>query len=215
MFTLFAVIVLVIAPPPFALVPRPEPLGCHPSPSGCRVSPPTSCPAELVPLRPSVDDAQVLRWKDLVCSTFQSPDVGTALCVISWESAGEPSAWNRDDPAEGSVGLFQVNSDWWIGSYYHEEMVRRHGTETERYFNPATNVSAAAILLADPLLPGWHSWSTSSKCPHRHQRRRVVSVRGRAEGRGARLLRVPTGLSRVRQCQRPRGACHGEPGVTH
>ena len=212
---LFAALLLVVVPPPFGRVPLPAPVECHAPPSGCHVPPPTRCPAEPVPVRPSVDEAQVLRWKYLVCAKFQPRDVVTALCVMSWESAGEPSAWNRDDPAEGSVGLFQVNSDWWIGSNYHEEMVRRHGRETELYFVPARNASAAAILLADPLLPGWHSWSTAPNCPHRHQRRSVVPVRARAKGRGAWLLGVPAGLSRVRRCQRPRGLCHGEAGVTH
>ena len=109
-----------------------------------------------------------MRWAPTVCAVFDPADAATALCIISYESGGDSSLTNPDDPARGSLGLMQINSDWWIGSAYHERMVALFGRSDETYLDPAVNVAAAALLLNDPELPGWHSWSTSRSCPHHH-----------------------------------------------
>ena len=110
----------------------------------------------------------VMRWSSTVCALFDPADASTALCIISYESGGDPSLTNRDDPARGSFGLMQINSDWWIGSEYHERMVKWFGRSDETYLDPAVNIGAAALLVKDPELSGWHSWATSRFCPHHH-----------------------------------------------
>ena len=119
-------------------------------------------------LSDKVEPAAVLRWTPEVCAVFDAADASTALCVISYESGGDPNAMNLDDPGRGSFGLMQINSDWWIGSEYHERMVNRFGREDETYLDPVVNVAAAALLVNDPDLSGWHSWASSRLCPHEH-----------------------------------------------
>ncbi len=127
-----------------------------------------SCPEEDPVLSDSVDPGAVMRWAPTVCAVFDPTDAATALCIISYESGGDPSLTNRDDPGRGSFGLMQINSDWWIGSEYHERMVKWFGRSDETYLDPAVNIGAAAVLVRDPELSGWHSWATSRLCPHRH-----------------------------------------------
>ena len=115
-----------------------------------------------------VEPETVLRWAPTVCAIFDPVDASTALCIISYESGGDPDSTNRDDPGRGSFGLMQINSDWWIGSEYHERMVRWFGREDETYLDPAVNIGAAALLVNDPSLTGWHAWASSRLCPHRH-----------------------------------------------
>ena len=115
-----------------------------------------------------VEPEEVMRWAPTVCAIFGPADASTALCVISYESGGDPGSTNLDDPGRGSFGLMQINSDWWIGSEYHERMVRWFGRDDETYLDPAVNIGAAALLVNDPSLTGWHAWSSSRLCPHRH-----------------------------------------------
>ena len=148
------------------------------------------CPAGDPVISPVVEPRTVMRWSSTVCSVFDPEDAATALCVISYESGGEPHRTNRDDPGRGSFGLMQINSDWWIGSEYHEEMVAAFGRKDETYLDPAVNVAAAALLVNDPDLSGWHAWSASRLCPHRHS-----GERDQAPDKSARVipvvLRVP------------------------
>lgn len=115
-----------------------------------------------------VEPGAVMRWAPTVCAVFDPVDASTALCIISYESGGDPDSTNRDDPGRGSFGLMQINSDWWIGSEYHERMVQWFGRDDETYLDPAVNIGAAAVLVRDPDLTGWHAWSSSRLCPHRH-----------------------------------------------
>lgn len=154
-------------------------LGCSPSEvSGLRTylqflesSPAdgeTSCLEGAPELSEIVESEAVLRWTPTVCAVFDPVDASTALCIISYESGGDPDSTNPDDPGRGSFGLMQINSDWWIGSEYHERMVDWFGRDDETYLDPAVNVGAAALLVNDPDLTGWHAWSSSRLCPHRH-----------------------------------------------
>lgn len=128
----------------------------------------SSCLEEDPALSGIVDADAVMRWAPTVCAVFDPTDASTALCIISYESGGDPDITNTDDPGRGSFGLMQINSDWWIGSEYHERMVKWFGRSDETYLDPAVNIGAAALLVKDPELPGWHSWATSKLCPHRH-----------------------------------------------
>ena len=132
------------------------------------------CLDEEPTLKDGVDPASVMRWAPTVCAVFDPADAATALCIISYESGGDPNLTNRDDPARGSLGLMQINSDWWIGSEYHAGMVSSFGRSDEAYLAPAVNVAAAALLVNDPELPGWHSWATSRSCPHHHHHNQTV-----------------------------------------
>ncbi|MCY4104070.1 MAG: transglycosylase SLT domain-containing protein [bacterium] len=128
----------------------------------------TSCLEGTPVLSEIVEPEAVLRWEPTVCAVFDPVDASTALCIISYESGGDPGSTNPDDPGRGSFGLMQINSDWWIGSEYHERMVKWFGRDDETYLDPAVNISAAALLVNDPDLSGWHSWASSKICPHRH-----------------------------------------------
>lgn len=126
------------------------------------------CPDGDPVLSDVVDPSEVMQWAPTVCAIFDPADASTALCVISYESGGDPDSTNPDDPGRGSFGLMQINSDWWIGSEYHERMVEWFGRDDETYLDPAVNIGAAALLVHDPSLTGWHAWASSKLCPHRH-----------------------------------------------
>lgn len=126
------------------------------------------CLQEDPVLSDEVEPAAVLRWTPEVCAVFDASDASTALCIISYESGGNPNAKNLDDPGRGSFGLMQINSDWWIGSEYHERMVKWFGRDDETYLDPVVNVAAGSLLVKDPDLAGWHSWASSKLCPHSH-----------------------------------------------
>ncbi|MDE0652143.1 MAG: transglycosylase SLT domain-containing protein [bacterium] len=128
----------------------------------------TSCLEGPPQLSEIVEPEVVLQWTSTVCAIFDPADSATALCIISYESGGDPDITNIDDPGRGSFGLMQINSDWWIGSEYHEQMVQWFGRDDETYLDPAVNIGAAALLVRDPELAGWHSWASSKLCPHRH-----------------------------------------------
>ena len=126
------------------------------------------CPATTPELSNSVDPEDVMRWAQTVCTMFDPVNAATALCIMSYESGGLPDQKNHDDPARGSIGLMQINSDWWIGSEYHEQMVRWFGRDDDTYLDPVVNIASAALLVNDPTLEGWHSWASSRLCPHEH-----------------------------------------------
>lgn len=127
-----------------------------------------SCIEGTPELSEIVEPETVLRWAPTVCAVFDPVDSSTALCIISYESGGDPDSTNPDDPGRGSFGLMQINSDWWIGSEYHERMVTWFGRDDKTYLDPAVNIGAAALLVNDPSLTGWHAWPSSKLCPHRH-----------------------------------------------
>ena len=154
-------------------------LGCSPSEvsslwsylqslQGSPVDGESSCLEETPVLSEIVEPEAVLQWAPTACAIFDPTDAATALCIISYESGGDPDITNTDDPGRGSFGLMQINSDWWIGSEYHKRMVQWFGRDDETYLDPAVNLGAAALLVSDPDLDGWHSWATSKLCPHRH-----------------------------------------------
>lgn len=81
--------------------------------------------------------SDVERWRPLVAKHFA--DVNRALCLIQWESGGNPNAYNPS----GAAGLFQVMPMWFA----------HFGGSA---FDPEDNTRVAALVLAEQ---GWTAWS--------------------------------------------------------
>lgn len=81
----------------------------------------------------------VEQWRSLVAAHFGN-QTDRALCIMRYESGGNPGATN---PTSGAAGLFQIMPFWWdhFGG--------------NRY-DPATNTRVAAAILARQ---GWTAWS--------------------------------------------------------
>ena len=113
-------------------------------------SPEQSNPPEQVesssPVR--VFRGDVDQWRGLVGEFFT--DVDRALCLIDWESSGNPNAASPTD----DHGLFQIHYPIW-GPHF--------GVSRADLYDPTTNVRLAAIILD---AGGWGMWSavTRGKC---------------------------------------------------
>lgn len=80
------------------------------------------------------------RWRSLVASHFHPKDVDRALCLVGYESGGDPNAVN---PSSGAAGLFQVMPFWW----------NHYGGDR---FDPETNVRVAKAIYDQQ---GWWAWA--------------------------------------------------------
>lgn len=85
--------------------------------------------------------SDVEQWRGLVSAYFS--DVDRALCVVKFESGGNPDALNPS----GASGLFQV-MPFWFDHFGGER------------FDPENNVRVAALVLAEQ---GWTAWSVVNK----------------------------------------------------
>ncbi len=85
--------------------------------------------------------SDVEQWRGLVAGYFS--DVDKALCVIKYESGGNPNAYN---PSSAS-GLFQVKQ-FWFDAYGGDA------------FDPTNKVRVAALVLAEQ---GWGAWAVVNK----------------------------------------------------
>lgn len=85
----------------------------------------------------------VEQWRGLVAAYFPANQVDTALCIMSYESGGNPNAYNS---RSGASGLMQVLKGW----------ADNFGYSPDDLFDPAVNLSISAILYADG---GWSHWS--------------------------------------------------------
>ena len=86
--------------------------------------------------------SDVEQWRGLVSAYFS--DVEKALCVIKYESGGNPNAKN---PSSGAAGLFQIMPFWWDA----------YGGDR---YDPETNVALAAVILGQQ---GWGAWSVVNR----------------------------------------------------
>lgn len=86
-------------------------------------------------------NAGVEQWRSLVAVYFQSEDVDRALCLMWYESRGDPNAYN----SSGASGLMQVLSGW----------ADDFGVTKADLFDPATNLWIASELRKI----GWNQWS--------------------------------------------------------
>jgi len=112
-----------------------------PEPGQATVSSTATAPARV--FRGNVED-----WRGLVGEWFS--DVDRAMCVIDWESSGDPDAIN---PASGATGLFQIMPFW----------ADHFGVTVTDLKDPALNVRLASLILK---AQGWGAWSavTRGRC---------------------------------------------------
>jgi len=87
--------------------------------------------------------SDVEQWRALVAGHFAPEDVDRALCLMTYESGGNPDAKN---PNSSASGLMQIMGSW--ASVY--EVTR------EQLFDPSINLYIAADLKARY---GWTQWS--------------------------------------------------------
>lgn len=93
----------------------------------------------------SVPGSGVERWRGLVSEHFNTEDVDTALCLMGYESAGDPGAIN---PSSGARGLMQVMPDW----------APIYGYAVDDLLDPSVNLAVAAALRY-ATWGGWDQWS--------------------------------------------------------
>ena len=112
-----------------------------PEPGQATVSSTATAPARV--FRGTVD-----QWRGLVGEFFS--DVDRAMCVLDWESSGDPDAVN---PTSGASGLFQIMPFW----------ADHFGVSRDSLFTPSVNVRIAAKVLS---AQGWNAWSavTRGRC---------------------------------------------------
>lgn len=87
--------------------------------------------------------SNVERWAPLVASYFRPQDVERVLCLMEFESRGDPRAVN---PTSGATGLMQVMPFW----------ARRFGHTRSDLKDPLVNLDISAWILDHH---GWTSWS--------------------------------------------------------
>jgi len=82
----------------------------------------------------------VEQWRSLVLAYFGPERVDTALCIMSYESGGNPNAQN---PRSSAAGLFQIVEFWWD----------KYGGDR---YDPVTNVALAHVIYDQQ---GWTAWN--------------------------------------------------------
>lgn len=91
----------------------------------------------------------VERWRPLVEEHFPADEVDTAMCVIRYESAGNPEA---DNPRSTATGLFQILGSLW-GEHY--------GVTYEELLDPEVNTRLARDIWDRS---GWLAWTAYRNC---------------------------------------------------
>lgn len=86
--------------------------------------------------------SNVEQWRGLVAAYFRAEDVDRALCLMNYESGGNPDAYNPS----GASGLMQV-MPFWAASW---------GLPSSALFDPDTNLQLAAYIRDSQ---GWTAWS--------------------------------------------------------
>lgn len=95
--------------------------------------------------------SDVEQWRGLVTEYFAAGDVETALCLIGYESGGNPNAAN---PNSSAAGLFQFLKSTWDNMVPIE--VTGGSYDSGAVFNPEANIRSAAWLQD---AAGWSQWS--------------------------------------------------------
>ena len=85
------------------------------------------------------------KWRPLVAEFFPASELDTAMCVIRYESGGNPNAVNS---RSGATGLFQIMPQW-KSSYPGD------------YTDPTTNTKVARKIWNSG---GWSHWNAQGKC---------------------------------------------------
>lgn len=86
------------------------------------------------------------RWRPIVAKYFGAGFVDRALCLIGYESRGDPNAYNS---GSGASGLFQHLARYWA------ERSSKAGWAGASIFDPEANVAVAAWLARQ----SWRHWS--------------------------------------------------------
>ena len=99
----------------------------------------------------------VEQWRPLVLTYFGSDRANTAMCLMSYESGGNPNAKN---PSSTAAGLFQFLKGTWNSV---PNAVTGGTYESGQVFLPEPNIRAAAWLQTNS---GWSQWSpwNAGKC---------------------------------------------------
>ncbi len=90
----------------------------------------------------------VERWRPLVISYF-GDQADKALCVVKWESGGNPNAKN---PRSSARGLFQILASLWTPYY---------GVTYDQLYDPETNTHLAHLIYQSQ---GWGAWNVAWRC---------------------------------------------------
>lgn len=99
-----------------------------------------------------VGNGNVERWRPLVAAWFPPDQVDRALCIMKYESGGNPDAKNQVSSARG---LFQILASLWAPHY---------GIPYDALYNPQLNVRLAADIWSHQ---GWTAWTVWNRglCP--------------------------------------------------
>lgn len=95
--------------------------------------------------------SNVLQWLPLVAGHFDPEDVDTAMCIMRYESGGNPDAKN---PNSTAAGLFQFLRSTWDNMV--PSSVTGGSYASGQVYQPEANVRSAAWLQN---AAGWTQWS--------------------------------------------------------
>lgn len=91
--------------------------------------------------------SNVEQWRSLVAAYFPAHELERALCIMSYESGGNPNATN---PSSRAAGLFQHLPKYW------SDRSAKAGWAGAGIYDPTANVAVAAWLQG---VGGWTHWS--------------------------------------------------------
>lgn len=103
--------------------------------------PPTTLAPEPEVTEPPAVESGVEQWRDLVSGYGWNADI--ALCLMDFESGGNPDAYND---SSGASGLMQVLASW----------ADNFGYSPADLFDPVVNLDISYALYVDG---GWSHWS--------------------------------------------------------
>lgn len=97
-------------------------------------------------------EGDVARWEPLVAQYWPDELIDWALCVISWESGGNPDARNQHSTASG---LFQIMAHVWADSF---------GVSYDDLYDPVVNTRLAYRIFE---IQGKQAWAAHNRgvCP--------------------------------------------------
>ena len=90
-------------------------------------------------------NGNVEQWRPLVAKYFAWEDVDRALCLMGYESGGNPNAKN---PTSTATGLMQIMHSVWKETF--------GVTHRSEWTDPELNIYAASVIRATQ---GWTAWA--------------------------------------------------------
>lgn len=87
-------------------------------------------------------------WRSLIAAHFPGREVDRAVCVVGWESGGNPAAEN---PRSSAVGLFQIMFSVWGPEF---------GIGYDELMDPAVNTWVAREVWDRQ---GWRAWAAVTR----------------------------------------------------